>query len=60
MKKIQKKLVLKKKTISQLSENAISPDKLIKVQGGSVTGCGTRFRCVTANCYSTHGGGPCS
>ena len=39
MKKIQKKLVLKKKTIAQLSNKAISDDKLIKVQGGACTHC---------------------
>ena len=38
MKKIQKKLVLKKKTIAQLSEQAIDNDKIKQVQGGISTG----------------------
>ena len=39
MKKMKKKLVLKKKTIAQLSENAIGGDKLKKVMGGCTCTC---------------------
>mgnify|MGYP000701338814 CR=1 FL=1 len=37
MKKVQKKLVLKKKTIAQLNDQAISKKKLQKVNGGAIT-----------------------
>ena len=51
MKKIQKKLVLKKKTIAQLSENAVSPDKLDDINGGCTC------TCCTCCCYCCCGGG---
>ena len=48
MKKIQKKLVLKKKTIAQLSEQDISFDKLKELKGGG-SHCCTAFDCPTFN-----------
>ena len=51
MKKIQKKLVLKKKTIAQLNDQALSNDKLHNIKGGG-------SHCHTACVYTTCGG-PC-
>jgi len=45
MKKIQKKLVLKKKTIAQLNDQAISKKKLNKIQGGKA-----QFTALTGTC----------
>jgi len=55
MKKIQKKLVLKKKTIAQLNDQAISNKKLNQVQGGKTTICSIQVCTIlyTAKCTNT-------
>ena len=62
MKKIQKKLTLKKKTIAQLSEQTLNNDKQKKVVGGfTYTYCScynTSCDCHN-NCPPTTYGGPC-
>ena len=50
MKKIQKKLVLKKKTIAQLNDHAINYKKLKQVQGGKTYNCESGY---IYTCYKT-------
>jgi len=51
MKKIQKKLVLKKRTIAQLSENAIDSKKLNNVNGGKTGFCASAAPICIVSCF---------